>query len=59
MDSTLKQQIIDQEMNPETVAQQIEHFENGFPFLKITSPATPGNGIKVLSDDELEHKHLS
>ena len=55
MDSTLKQQIIDQEMNPETVAQQIEHFENGFPFLKITSPATPGNGIKVLSDDELEH----
>lgn len=42
-------------MSPETVAQQIENFKNGFPFLKITAPATPGDGIKVLSESELAH----
>ncbi|MEB2774107.1 DUF4301 family protein [Algoriphagus sp. D3-2-R+10] len=55
MDTSLKDQILEQGMHPETVEQQIHHFENGFPFLKITAPATPGNGIKVLSDDELRH----
>lgn len=42
-------------MNPEIVAQQINNFRNGFPFLKITAPATPEDGIKVLSDSELTH----
>jgi len=55
MDNPLKSKILSQGMNPETVAQQIQHFENGFPFLEITAPATPGNGIKVLSDKELRH----
>lgn len=58
MDNSLKEQIIGQGMNPDTVAQQIQHFENGFPFLKITAPATPGDGIKVLTDKELSH-HLA
>ncbi|UZD23120.1 DUF4301 family protein [Algoriphagus halophytocola] len=55
MDAALKTKILSQGMNPDTVAQQIQHFENGFPFLNITAPATPGNGIKVLSDKELRH----
>lgn len=55
MESGLKSKILSQGMNPDTVAQQIQHFENGFPFLNITAPATPGNGIKVLSDKELKH----
>ena len=55
MDSVLTQKILDQGMHPVTVAQQIENFKNGFPFLKIHAPATPGHGIKVLSDNELAH----
>jgi hypothetical protein len=55
MDTHLKDLILAQGMNPETVAQQIQHFENGFPFLNITAPAIPGDGIKVLSEKELNH----
>jgi hypothetical protein len=55
MDSVLIQKIQNQGMNPETVAQQIGNFKNGFPFLKITAPATPGDGIQVLSEAELTH----
>ena len=55
MDLGLKEKISAQGMNPDTVAQQIENFKNGFPFLKITAPATPGDGIKVLSESELAH----
>ncbi|MEN2284100.1 DUF4301 family protein [Algoriphagus sp. SE2] len=55
MDAGLKSKILSQGMNPEVVEQQIGHFKNGFPFLKIVAPATPGNGIKVLSEKELDH----
>lgn len=55
MEAGLKTKILSQGMHPETVAQQIQHFENGFPFLNITAPATPGDGIKVLTDKELRH----
>ncbi|MEB2783933.1 DUF4301 family protein [Algoriphagus persicinus] len=55
MDTSLKDQILSQGMNPDTVSQQIDHFTNGFPFLTITGPATPGDGIKVLNDKELRH----
>ncbi len=51
----MEAKILAQGMNPETVAQQIENFRNGFPFLKITAPATPGDGIRVLSEGELAH----
>lgn len=30
------------------VEQQIERFKNGFPWMKISAPATPGKGIAVL-----------
>ncbi len=31
---------------------QIEHFKNGFPWMKIVGPATPERGICVLSPEE-------
>ena len=55
MDAGLKAKIEEQGMDPETVAQQIENFKNGFPYLKIVAPATPGDGIRVLSEAELTH----
>ena len=55
MENHLTDRILAQGMDPETVVQQIKHFENGFPFLNITAPATPGDGIKVLTDKELRH----
>ena len=55
MDAGLKAKILAQRMVPDTVAQLIENFKNGFPFLKITAPATPGNGIRVLTESELAH----
>lgn len=55
MDNQLKEQIIAQGMNAETVASQIENFKNGFPFLNIAGPATPGDGINVLTEKELKH----
>jgi hypothetical protein len=55
MNTTLAQQITTQGMNPELAASQIENFKSGFPYLAITAPATPGNGIKVLDSNELEH----
>jgi hypothetical protein len=55
MDTGLKNKILAQGMNPDIVDQQIENFKNGFPFLKITGPATPEDGIKVLTESELAH----
>ena len=31
------------------IEQQIEHFKNGFPWMKIVAPATPERGIRVLT----------
>ncbi len=36
------------------VNEQIDHFKNGFPWMKIVAPATPGQGICVLSEEEAE-----
>lgn len=36
------------------VEEQIRNFVEGFPFLNIEAPATPGQGIKVLSEKDLE-----
>jgi len=35
------------------IEEQLKSFVNGFPFLKIRSAAEPGNGIVVVSDQEL------
>ncbi|MDD6364365.1 MAG: DUF4301 family protein [Bacteroidales bacterium] len=37
---------------------QIERFRTGFPWMDIAAPATPGNGITVLSRDEAEKAAL-
>lgn len=55
MNTSLQDQVSKQGMNPEIAKSQIENFKNGFPFLTITAPATPGDGIKVLDSSELEH----
>lgn len=55
MDNNLEQQIKAQGMDPQTAEQQLNNFKNGFPFLEITAPATPNNGIKVLTEEELNH----
>ena len=36
----------------ETVQAQVERFKKGFPWMRIVAPATPGNGIKVLSEED-------
>ncbi|MBO4634393.1 MAG: DUF4301 family protein [Bacteroidales bacterium] len=36
------------------VKEQIEHFRNGFPWMKIVGPATPARGIKVLDARAVE-----
>ena len=36
------------------VKEQIEHFKNGFPWMKIVGPATPERGIKVLDAKAVE-----
>src|SRR5690606_15919810 len=43
-----------QGMPLEKVEEQIRNFVEGFPFLNIEAPATPGHGIKVLSEEELD-----
>ena len=43
-----QQQILDRGATLSQVKEQIEHFKNGFPWMKIVGPATPERGIKVL-----------
>lgn len=38
----------------DVVSNQIENFKKGFPFLKLESPATPADGIMVLSQQEIK-----
>ena len=35
-----------------TAEGQVESFKKGFPWMKIVAPATPGNGICVLNEEE-------
>lgn len=36
-----------------TIEEQVERFKKGFPWMDIVAPATPGNGITVLDEEEL------
>lgn len=45
------EQIRERGTTPEAVEAQIERFRNGFPFLKIDSPAGVDNGILVVEDE--------
>ncbi len=40
--------------NQNDVEQQIQHFIDGFPYAQLVAPATPGNGLIVYNDDEIE-----
>jgi hypothetical protein len=55
MDLSLESKITASGMSAQVVSGQLENFRNGFPFLKIAAPATPENGIKVLSENEIAH----
>ena len=46
--ATDQKQILDRGATLAQVKEQIEHFKNGFPWMKIVGPATPERGIKVL-----------
>ncbi len=47
-------QIEERKTSVETVKGQVERFKKGFPWMKIVAPATKGQGICVLSDEEAE-----
>ena len=46
------QQFREQGIPLEEVERQLERFRRGFPFADIRRPATPGDGISVLSNEE-------
>ncbi len=41
-------------MTLKQIEQQIEHFKQGFPFVKLTDPAVKGHGIHVFKEFELD-----
>lgn len=42
-------------ISEETLAEQLEMLANGFPYLRVEAPATPGKGITVMTDDMKLH----
>ena len=38
----------------QAVESQVERFRKGFPWMDIVAPATPGRGIEVLDEDEVQ-----
>ncbi|MFO7828266.1 MAG: DUF4301 family protein, partial [Bacteroidales bacterium] len=46
-------QIKNQDLTTSDVEKQIKNFFNGFPFLNIEKPATVGDGIIQLDENEL------
>ena len=44
-------QIEERGVSLKTVKEQVEHFKQGFPWMKIVGPATPERGIKVLDKE--------
>ena len=52
-DNDLKQ-LAEKGIDQKNAADQIENFRKGFPFLKITAPATVNNGIIKLDCDEVD-----
>ena len=51
--STDLAQFHEKNISPEAVQEQIENFQNGFPFLDIQAAATVGNGIIRLEDSDV------
>lgn len=53
MDINTEKKIQQVAMNVSDVKEQLEYFINGFPFLAVEKPATLGDGIILLSEEEL------
>lgn len=51
------QQIAKRGSTTDQIQEQIENFKNGFPALKLEGPAIDGNGILVLSNNDI-NKHI-
>ncbi|MCF8234757.1 MAG: DUF4301 family protein [Bacteroidales bacterium] len=49
-----RQQIEAKGIGLETIQKQIEHFEEGFPWVRLVEPARVGNGIISFNDEEIE-----
>ncbi|NVO01779.1 MAG: DUF4301 family protein [Bacteroidetes bacterium] len=47
-------QIKEKKISETTINHQVESFKNGFPFIKLVDAATPVDGIKVISKQELD-----
>lgn len=47
-------QIAEHGLTAEAVGQQIENFRRGFPFLSVVRAASPGDGVKILTDEETD-----
>ena len=47
-------QITERGASVQDVEMQVERFRKGFPWMDIVAPATPGRGIEVLDDDEIQ-----
>lgn len=53
------QQLNQKGIRPEQIDQQLLRFKEGFPFLDLHASATEGNGIRVMSDAEIQRcQHL-
>ena len=46
-------QIKEKKITPETVEKQIKNFKKGFPFVKLSAPATINNGILHFNEQEI------
>lgn len=50
------QQIKDRGSQPEVVENQLAMFQQGFPFMELVKPASPGNGLWQLADEMVDKK---
>lgn len=48
------QQIKGKGLTAEKIEKQIVNFKKGFPFIVLSAPATPSNGLKSYSEEEVE-----
>ena len=47
-------QITERGSSVQAVESQVERFRKGFPWMDIVAPATPGRGIEVLDEEEIQ-----
>ncbi|MGQ9846188.1 MAG: DUF4301 family protein [Bacteroidales bacterium] len=53
------EQIDKQGININEINKQLHYFQKGFPFIQLIKPATKGDGITLLKDDEEKAKFIS